>query len=311
MRLWVIVKVFFVAALVLFVGRELALAFNEVRWSEVGFTWPLAAAFPLMFAQRLVTTSTFVVILRGMGTTLEGKTAFGVMCVSSLGRYIPGRVMASGTATALLARRGVAVPIALAAIALTPALSMVVMLAMLAAVLLFHRAGGEHPSLWILAICLSLPGLAMLHPFVFIRTANFGLKLFGRKPVLRRITTRRYLMSIAMLILSVVLTTVSMYLIAEGVAAPKPADAPLFLKAVLIGHVGAFLVTIAPAGIGVTEAAYMLQLSPQYGAKAAIVVIIIRLFVTLADLLRGLVGWIIIRNKGGCHERNVEVAVNT
>lgn len=244
----------------------------------------LAGALALAVAGLVCSGFAWRELLSGLGGRLPVRTAFDVFFVGQLGKYLPGSVFAVlgqvQRARGAGAGRATVGGAALLAMVMNIASGALVAVA----VLPFADAGvvGQHPE-----IVVALPlGLVLLHPRVFGPALDRLLRLAHRPPLPRRPSLRSMATALGWSVLMWACYGAHVWLLADGLGAHGGRVPLLATGGYALSWVAGFLFVLAPAGLGVREAALVLALRGVLPASAALAVSILsRLLMTAADLV--------------------------
>lgn len=234
----------------------------------------------------------FVVLIEGwrriiasMGDKLSFMTAARIWTLSSLGKYVPGKVWATAGAVIMSQRAG-----ASGTNALTAAIAMQG-LAVASGIVVCGVLGigadrlgstGE-PVLLVLAGIASLGILALLSPAL---VAQLNTLLPARLPRLRPLSLGGLVAGFGTNVVAWVAYGMALITLARGslpeVALPPGEATGIFAAAYLAGLVA----VITPGGLGVREGALVLLLTPLSGSRVALALAIAsRVLFTVAELL--------------------------
>jgi len=262
--------------------------------------WNSASAQPLEWQLRpswlalalLLVLVAFVVLVEGwrrilasMGDELHFMTAARIWTLSSLGKYVPGKVWATAGAVIMSQRAG-----ASGTNALTAALAMQG-LAVASGILVCGVLGigadrigstGE-PVLLVLAACASLGVLALLSP-ALVQQINAVLP--ARLPPLRPLSVRALVAGFGTNVVAWVAYGMALIALARGslpgVVLPFGEATGIFAA----GYLAGLVAVITPGGLGVREGALVLLLTPLTGPRVALALAVAsRVLFTVADLL--------------------------
>jgi glycosyltransferase 2 family protein len=180
-----------------------------------------------------------------------------------LARYVPGSVLYVLGRMLLSERAGVPRRITIASIVYEQAVSAT------SAVIVASYFIIKHPDLqgdpWRWGVLLLIPAaFALLHPKVFGPLANKALRTFGREPLPAVIPLRGVITLIAFYSLNWIVVALGLYCVARSVTFIPFEDVLLVGSAQAIGYFAALVTLIAPAGLGVKDAAFA------WGVKAAL-----------------------------------------
>ena len=224
-------------------------------------------------------------ILASMGDQLHWLTAARIWTLSSLGKYVPGKVWATAGAVIMSQRAG-----ASGTNALTAALAMQG-LAVASGILVCGVLGigadrlgatGE-PVLLVLAGCASLGVLALLSPNL---VEQINRVMPARLPRLRPLGFGALVAGFGTNVVAWVAYGMALVALARGslpgVALPFGEATGIFAAAYLAGLVA----VITPGGLGVREGALVLLLTPLTGSRVALALAIAsRVLFTVAELV--------------------------
>jgi hypothetical protein len=286
--IWLAAKLLLFALILFFVGRSLAQRLGEGAWRSLHPNLGLlAAAGAVQCATIVLGALPCRLLLQGFGVAPSFGATLAVLTVSSLGKYVPGKLLSATSAVWMFHARGV--PPAAGAAALLLAHAQVVLTGLLLSVPLLGRAGLMPSSslAGTLALCAAAVGvLALLHPRLLTVAANRGLRLVRRPPLPTSAGSRAYLAILVVLFAGWLLGGLALWLCGRAVA-PWPADRlALCVSASAFSSVAGLLAVFAPAGLGVREGLLLLVLSPPLGpAQAAAVAVLSRLVRMVAELI--------------------------
>ena len=152
----------------------------------------------------------------------------------------------------------------------------------------------KHPDLqgdpWRWGVLLLIPlAIAVLHPKVFGPLANWALRAFGREPLPEVISLRGMLALIVFYSLNWVVVAFGIYCVARSVTNIPFEDVLLVGSAQAIGYFAALVTLVAPAGLGVRDAAFAwavkAALPSRSFALGSLIAIAVRGVMTVAELI--------------------------
>lgn len=196
-------------------------------------------------------------ILRFLGYRLGVGRAQVAWGQPLLARYVPGSVLYVLGRVLLSERAGVQRRVTIASIVYEQAISATSAIAFAAYFLISHPDLEGEPWRW--AVLLVIPAaITLLHPRVFGPLANRVLRAFGRES-LPEVISLRGVLTLILYYLSVwLVVALGMYSVARSVT-----NIPFTLDGVLttgsaqaVGYVAALLTLVAPAGLGIRDAAF-------------------------------------------------------
>jgi uncharacterized membrane protein YbhN (UPF0104 family) len=224
-------------------------------------------------------------ILAGMGNELRFFTAARIWTVSSLGKYVPGKVWATAGAVIMSQRAGASGTNALTAAIAMQGLAVasgIVVCGVLGIGADRLGSSGE-PLLLLLAACASVGVLALVSPAL---VAHLNTLLPAKLPPLRPLTLGALAAGFGTNVVAWVAYGLALIALARGslpgMTLPFGEATGIFAAAYLAGLVA----VITPGGLGVREGALVLLLTPLTGSRVALALAIAsRVLFTVAELL--------------------------
>jgi hypothetical protein len=172
-----------------------------------------------------------------------------------LARYVPGSVLYVLGRLLLSERAGVPRRITLASIVYEQAISATSAMAVAAYFFVSHPDLEGEPLRWV-ALALIPAAVAVLHPRVFRPIADRALGAFGREPLPAVISFRGILVLLAYYALNWGVISVGVYCVARSVSEIPIGELLTVGSAQAVGYVAALATLVAPAGLGVRDAAF-------------------------------------------------------
>jgi hypothetical protein len=205
-----------------------------------------------------------------------------------LARYVPGSVLYVLGRLLLSERAGVPRRITIASIVYEQAISATSAIAVAAYFLISHPDLEGQPLRW--AVLLFVPlAIALLHPRVFGPLANRALGAFGRDPLPGVISLRGVIALLAFYALNWGVVAVGIYCVARSVSTIPLSDIPIVGSAQAVGYVAALLTVVAPAGLGIRDAAFAWAVKVAVPGKSfavgSLIAIAVRGVLTVVELL--------------------------
>jgi uncharacterized membrane protein YbhN (UPF0104 family) len=206
-----------------------------------------------------------------------------------LARYVPGSVLYVLGRVLLSERAGVPRRITIASIVYEQAISATSAIVFAAYFLISHPDLQGEPWRW--AVLLLIPlAIGLLHPRVFGPLADRVLRAFGRESLPGVISLRGVIAMIFFYLANWVVVAAGMYCVARSVT-----SIPLTVGEVLtvgsaqaVGYVAALVTLIAPAGLGIRDAAFAWAVKGAVGnsfAVGSLIAIAVRGVLTVVELL--------------------------
>jgi uncharacterized membrane protein YbhN (UPF0104 family) len=233
------------------------------QWSEIKdkgvhfhVLWliPAFVVLPLFYA---LSALGWDFILRFLGYRIGPGRAQVAWGQPLLARYVPGSVLYVLGRVLLSERAGVPRRITIASIVYEQAISATSAIAFAAYFLIGHPDLQGQPLRW--AVLLLIPlAIALLHPRIFGPLADRLLRAFGREPLPGVISLRGVIALILFYLLNWGVVAVGVYCVARSVSSiPLTAGDVLTVgSAQAVGYVAALVTLVAPAGLGIRDAAF-------------------------------------------------------
>lgn len=205
-----------------------------------------------------------------------------------LARYVPGSVLYVLGRVLLSERAGVPRRITIASIVYEQAISATSAVAVAAYFLISHPDLAGQPLRW--AVLLFIPlAITVLHPRVFGPLANRALGAFGREPLPGVISLRGVTALLAFYAFNWGVVAVGIYCVARSVSSIPLSDIPVVGSAQAVGYVAALLTVVAPAGLGIRDAAFAwavkVAVPSNSFAVGSLIAIAVRGVLTVVELL--------------------------
>jgi hypothetical protein len=131
--------------------------------------------------------------------------------------------------------------------------------------------------------------IALLHPKVFGPLANKALRALGREELPEAISLRNILGLIAFYCLIWLVSAVGIYFVARSITFIPAEDLILVGSAQAIGYFAALVTLVAPAGLGVKDAAFAWAVKAALPSRSfafgSLIAIAVRGVMTVAELL--------------------------
>ncbi len=228
----------------------------EIRAKGVHFhvLW-LIPAFAVLPFFYVLSALGWDLILRFLGYRIGVGRAQVAWGQPLLARYVPGSVLYVVGRVLLSERAGVPRRITIASIVYEQAVSATSAVAVAAYFIISHPDLQGEPLRW--AVLLLVPAaIAILHPRVFGPLADRLMRAFGREPLPGVISLRGVLALLAFYTLNWGVVAVGVYCVARSVSTIPLGDIPVVGSAQAVGYVAALVTLVAPAGLGVRDAAF-------------------------------------------------------
>ncbi|MBS1676124.1 MAG: flippase-like domain-containing protein [Actinobacteria bacterium] len=264
------------------------------QWSEIQkegvhfHVWWLVPALIILPFYFVFSAYGWDLILRSLGYRIgfgQAQVAWGQPL---LARYVPGSILYVLGRVLLSERAGVPRRISLASIVYEQAISATSAIVVAAYFIIRHPDLQGYPERW--AVLLLIPAaIAILSPKVFGPLANKALAAFGRDPLPVVMSLRDVLGLIVYYSLNWLVIAFGVYAVARSVTYIPYNDILLVGSAQAIGYFAALVTLVAPAGLGVRDAAFAwavkAALPGRSFAVGSLISIAVRGVTTVAELM--------------------------
>ncbi|MEX2107867.1 MAG: lysylphosphatidylglycerol synthase transmembrane domain-containing protein [Solirubrobacterales bacterium] len=261
----------------------------EIKDSGVHFHgyW-LIPAFAVLLLFYALGALGWDLILRFLGYRIGFGRAQVAWGQPLLARYVPGSVLYVLGRVLLSERAGVPRRMTIASIAYEQAISATSAITVAAYFLISHPDLQGEPLRW--AVLLLIPGaIILLHPRVFGPLANRILRAFGREPLPAVISLRGVIALLAFYGLNWAVVSVGVYCVARSVSTIPFSELLAVGSAQAVGYVAALLTLVAPAGLGIRDAAFAwsvkVAVPDQSFAVGSLIAIAVRGVLTAVEVL--------------------------
>ena len=227
-------------------------------------------------------------ILRFLGYRIGVRQAQVAWGQPLLARYVPGSVLYVLGRVLLSERAGVPRRITIASIVYEQAVSATSAIGVAAYFIISHPDLQGQPLRW--AVLLLIPALIfLLSPRVFRPIADRVLRAFGRDPLPEVISLQGVLVLLAFYAFNWAVVAVGIYCVARSVSTIPLSDIPAVGSAQAVGYVAALVTLIAPAGLGIRDAAFAWAVKGsvpgQSFAVGSLIAIAVRGVLTVVELI--------------------------
>jgi glycosyltransferase 2 family protein len=262
---------------------------DEVREEGVQFEvlW-LPPAFAVLTLFYVLGAFGWDLILRFLGHRIGFAQAQVAWGQPLLARYVPGSVLYVLARLLLSERAGVPRRTTLASLVYEQAISAAAAIAVASYFFISHPDLQDQPLRW--GVLLVVPGaIAVLQPRVFGPLANRVLAAFGREPLPATMPLRGVLAMLGFYALNWCVAGIGVYLVARSVRFLPFEDLPIVGSAQAVGYVAALLTLVAPAGLGVRDAAFAwavkVALPSRSFAVGSLIAIVVRAVLTVVEVI--------------------------
>lgn len=285
------------AAIVLgFAARALITYWHDFRAHSTGLQldwgWIAASGAAFLFAY-VVLVQTWRAVLAAWSSRIGFVDAAHIFAVSSLARYVPGKLWQIG-ALSVLAKRAGAEPAAAAGAAIVSTVANIVTGLLVVVVTSWSLAGvayrlaGARAGL-VLVIASGI--LLMAAPLAWPHLRRLAARLTGRAVTLENLPVRAVVYAGVGNALAWIIYGAAFQMVSRGVLGIAVGNTSSFVAVYAMSYIFGYLVLFAPAGVGFRESA-MILIMPAAGlanpAQAAVMAIASRLWLTILETLPGL-----------------------
>ncbi len=231
------------------------------QWSEIQdkgvhfhVVWliPAFVILPIFYALNAVGWD---LILRFLGYKLGEGRAQVAWGQPLLARYVPGSVLYVLGRVLLSERAGVPRRLTVASIVYEQATQATSAIIVAAYFIIDHPDLQGQPWRWGVLLLIPL-AIVLLHPRVFGPLANRALRAFGRRPLPEVMPLGGVLAAVAFYTANWGVAGVGLWCVARSVSDVSPSDILTVASAQAFGYVAALVTLVAPAGLGIRDAAF-------------------------------------------------------
>jgi hypothetical protein len=264
------------------------------QWSEIQdkgvhfhVLWliPALIVLPIFYALNALGWD---LLLRFLGYRLGAARAQVAWGQPLLARYVPGSVLYVLGRVLLSERAGVPRRLTVASIVYEQALQATSAIVVSAYFLIDHPDLQDQPLRWGILVLIPL-ALALLHPRVFGPLADRVSRAFGREPLPATMSLRGVVTVLAFYTLNWGVVAVGLYCVARSVSTVSASDIMVVGAAQAFGYVAALATLVAPAGLGVRDAAFAWAVKTAAPgnsfAVASLIAIVVRAVLTVVELI--------------------------
>jgi len=295
------------AAVIAFAGRELARQWRELGPALAGLdpSWPLVlGSGAIVLVAYLILIEAWRATLRVWSEPLPFAVAARIWFVSNLGKYVPGKVWQIAAMGAMAQRAGVSATTAVASSLLVNVVNVVAGFAVIAVTAAGQIAaavgttaeghGARVAEMAVVAIAVAGGAALLLAPIAIPRLATLAGRVSGRSVAFPNVPYRAVWTVAAATTAAWLLYGASFAAFAHAIT-PRATGTAVSYMAVYTGsYLAGYLALFAPGGVGVREAVLVLAM-PRFGLMsapdAAIVAIASRLWLTVLEIVPGLLLW--------------------
>ncbi len=289
----------FIVVVAVFLGRALYSGLSEARDYEWRFDlFYLTLSVVLIFLYYLQQWGGWRLIMRSFGDPMRRSESMVVWYSSILGRYVPGSVAMVAGRIGMCRRHGIPGSTTFASLVYENALILISSLILAAASVPFWPPFPYERYALLLTVLAPI-GLIFLHPAIFGRLANAGLRRFKRNPLKATLPFGRVLLLIPYYVGGWLILGLSFSALAASIAPVGAGDLALLIGGYAFAWEVGFLALVTPSGLGVKEGVLYVILRLVFPAPiSAALVVLSRLWQTLAELACAAAVWVFARTRG-------------
>jgi len=306
-RVLLALKVVLSVIVAAYVGRVIVIGWREFRSGSVGldlqWRWILASMATFLIAYAVL-VQTWRVVLAEWGSRVRFWDAAHIFAVSSLARYVPGKLWQIG-AMSMLSKRAGASPAAAAGAAVVSTIAniatglLVVVATGWSLLDLAYRRGGRWGLPFVIAAGVALVATPWILP-PLLRRAE---RMLGRSLSLGRLPPRAIVYAAIGNVIAWLIYGVAFWLLTRGVLGAAPGRLIAYVAVYTMSYIFGYLMLFAPAGVGFRESA-MILVMPAAGlggvGEATVMAVASRLTLTILEMAPGLL--FLMRSLGDPHE---------
>lgn len=292
-----LIKIVLFTIVLFFVGKVLWSELKQIPWNslEVNSNFViLTLVFELL--TRIVGGYFYHYLLQVLEQPLPVCIAASINWISSLGRYVPGKVTLIGSAAYLLSRYKVRYSIA-AVIPIMATLMTIFVALLLSMPLIFMDFMKDFNLLpHIMVLIFLAASIITLKPDMVLKIFNIVLVRLGFPKINVTLNWLQVLISMGFVLGQCLCAGMATWCMINAFTPLTIILLPFTVSiTVLAGTIG-LLAIFSPAGIGVRDGAYLLLLTNITGTGvAALITVFLRIMQTIADILMAIIGALFLR----------------
>jgi uncharacterized membrane protein YbhN (UPF0104 family) len=156
------------------------------------------------------------------------------------------------------------------------------------------------PLGWLACAAMTITGLVLLHPRVFVALLNFSLRTIKRQPVAQVPPLSKYLLPVLASFGQWIFAGMGLWFMTAAVVHDLAAGwMAYFVATAALAMTVSYLTPFTPGGVGIREGIYLIVLSPMLPPaqrpNIAIVVVAMRIIQTLLEVLLAAIGAVLLR----------------
>jgi glycosyltransferase 2 family protein len=282
-----------VGLIIFFLIRVLYRNWLQVKSFDFSFDWSsLVLSFLILLVYLVLRVYIWKVMLHKMKVSLAFRTCLKISFLSTMGKYLPGKVWLVLGKVYLAGKEGIPKPVALASAVLE------VMLELTASIAFFLVFLSVRPGLTALSsnlifvlIGAVVGGLIMLHPALFYAITNMVLRWMKKDSIQAAIGYTGMIHLFSGYVLLVLVQGIAFYFFINAICfLPLNTLFGLSASVAAAGALGT-LSFFAPSGLGVREGVLAVLLTTYVVSPVAVLIsLLARIWVTLGELVCALFG---------------------
>jgi len=282
-----------VALILFFLIRVVYRNWLQVKSFDFSFAWSsLLISILILLAYLFFRVYIWMVMLRKMEVSLSFRTCVKISFLSTMGKYLPGKVWLVLGKVYLAGKEGIPKPLALASAVLEVVLELTASIVFFLAFLTTRpeMAPLSDNLLYVLGLAVAA-GLIMLHPKIFYAVINFTLRWLKKETIQEAIGYTGMIHLFGYYLLLVLVQGIAFYFFINAICfIPLSTIFGLSASVAVAGALGTLSV-FAPSGLGVREGILALLLANYVVSPVAVLIsLLARLWVTLGEIVCALFG---------------------
>jgi uncharacterized membrane protein YbhN (UPF0104 family) len=282
-----------VSLILFFLIRVLYKNWTQVKGFDFSFAWSsLLISFLILLGYLFFRVYIWMVMLHKMEASLSLRKCLKISFISTMGKYLPGKVWLVLGKVYLAGKEGIPKPIALASAVLE------VVLELTASIVFFLLFLSTRPELTALSdnllyilICAVAAGLVMLHPKVFYAVINGVLRWMKKETVQESLGYTAMIYLFVNYMILVLVQGIAFYFFVNAICfIPLSTIFGLSASVAVAGALGTLSI-FAPSGLGVREGILALLLANYVVSPVAVLIsLLARIWVTAGEIVCALFG---------------------
>lgn len=259
-------KFLLLAVVLYFVAQNILINIDQIKNYQFNPDYRfLVPAIIVWIITNLYPAAAWRKLISMLGGKLSLPSAMRIFFTANIGRYIPGGIWVLAGLVVMAQKAGVSRRISMQGMIYSQVISN-----LLGVALILIMLGNRVFPIWILVTIL-LSGIVFLSPKLFSTIINFLLKLAKREPLEQQLTFKELGYYFFLQTVNWLLIGLTFFLFLRAFVPVSLIDNPELLIIMPACWTAAFLMLIAPGGLGLRETLLLTLLTPIIGTAPAIV----------------------------------------